>query len=121
MVGRSLLIFSAVALATVPGPADARSDAVAGGSQASKDLKTRADDPGYLPGRRSFYGFPRHRHIDGRGDTSASYGRPLSGGHEDASNYDRNYGSPYYGINYGAPYFDGGYYDGGTYYRERRD
>jgi hypothetical protein len=121
MLGKSLLIFSAVALAAVPGSAEARSDAVVGSSPARNDLNSHADDFGYHPGRRSFYSYPRHRHIDGGGEAGGSFARPLSGRHEGSPNYDGNYGSPYYGINYGAPYYGGGYYDGGVYYRERRD
>ena len=121
MLGKSLLIFSAVALAAVPGSAEARSDSVVGGSQARNDLNTHSDDYGYHPGRRSFYNYPRHRHIDGAGEDGGSFGRPLYGSYDGSPNYDGNYGSPYYGTNYGAPYFGGGYYDGGVYYRERRD
>ena len=121
MLGKSLLIFSAVALAAVPGSAEAGSDAVLGGSQARKDLNTHSDDYGYHPGRRTFYDYPRHRHIDGRGENGGSFGRLHNGSHDGSPNYDGNYGSPYYGTNYGAPYYGGGYYDGGVYYRERRD
>jgi hypothetical protein len=121
MLGKSLLIFSAAALAAVPGSAEPRSD-VAGGSRARSDMNTRSDDSGYHPGRRSFYGYPRHRHVDGRANDGGSFDRPSLYGSDDGSpNYDGNYGSAYYGINYGAPYFGGGYYDGGVYYRERRD
>ena len=120
MLGKSLLIFSAVALAAVPGPAEARSDAIVGGSRAHSDLNSRSDDYGYYPGRRSFYNYPRHRHIDGGGEDGGSFGRPLSGSYDGSRNFDGNYGSPFYGINYGAPYFGGGYYDGGVYYREHR-
>jgi hypothetical protein len=121
MLGKSLLILSAVALAAVPRLAEARSDAVVGGSQARSDLNTHADDYGYHPGRRSFYSYPRHRHIDGGGDDRGSFGPPLHDSHDGSPSYDGNYGSPYYGTNYGAPYYGGGYYDGGVYYRERRD
>jgi hypothetical protein len=121
MLGKSLLIFSAVSLAAVPGSAEARSDDVVGGSQARNDLNTRADDYSYQPGRRSFYNYPRHRHIDGGSKDSGSFGRPLYGSYDGSPNNDASYGSPYYGTNYGAPYYGGGYYDGGVYYRERRD
>jgi hypothetical protein len=120
MRGKSLLICSAVALAAVPGLADAR-DGVVGGSQARNDLNSRSDDYGYYPGRRSFYGYPRHRHIEGGGDTGSTFSRPRSGSNDSSPNYDGNFGSAYYGPNYGAPYFGGGYYDDGVYYRERRD
>ena len=121
MLGKSLLIFSAVALAAVPVSAEARSDAVVGGSQARGDLNTHSDDYGYHPGRRSFYSYPRHRHIDGKGGDGGSFGRPAYGRSDGSPNNDANHGSAYYGTNYGAPYFGGGYYDGGVYYRERRD
>jgi hypothetical protein len=121
MFGKWLLIFSAVALSAVPGSAEACSDAVIGGSQARSELNTHSDDYGYLPGRRSFYIYPRHRHIEDGGDDGGSFGRPLYGSFDGSPSTDGNYGSPYYGINYGAPYFGGGYYDGGVYYRERRD
>lgn len=121
MLAKSLFTLSAVTLAAVPGSAVARSDALAGGSKACSDLNTHSDDYGYLPGRRGFYNYPRHRHIDGGGDDSGSIARPLHGSYDRSRNFDRNYGSAYYGINYGAPYFGGGYYKGGVYYRERRD
>jgi hypothetical protein len=120
MLGKSLII-SAVALAAVAGPAEARDDALAGGSQPRSDLNTRADGYGYHPGRRSFYGFPRHRHIDGGREDGGSSGLRLSGRDDGSPDTDANHGSAYYGPNYGAPYFGGGYYDGGIYYRERRD
>jgi hypothetical protein len=121
MLGKSLLIFSAIALAAVAGPAQARRDAVAGSSQPRSELNNHSDDYGYYPGRRSFYGYTRHRHIDGGGDDGGSIGRPLTGSYDGSPNYDGNYGSPYYGTNYGAPYYGGAYYDRGVYYRERRD
>jgi hypothetical protein len=121
MLGKSLLIFSAVALGAVPGPAEARSDPVAGSAKAGSDVNTHADESGYHPGRRSFYGFPRHRHIDGGGDADAAGVRSFGGSDGRSSNFDGNHGSAYYGTNYGAPYYGGGYYDGGVYYRERRD
>ena len=80
-------------------------------------MNTHSDDYGYHPGRRSFYNYPRHRHIDGGGEDVGSFGRPLHGSYDGSPNYDGNYGSPYYGTNYGAPYYGGGYYDGGVYYR----
>jgi hypothetical protein len=121
MLGKSLLIFSAVALAAVAGSAEARRDAVVGSSQPRADLNTHSDDYGYHPGRRSFYNYPRHRHIDGGAKDGGAFDRPLHGSYDGSPNYDGNYGSPYYGTNYGAPYYGGGYYDGGVYYRERRD
>ena len=88
---------------------------------APADLNTHADDYGYHPGRRSFYSYPRHRHIEGGGDDDGTFDRPVYGSDDRSPNYDGSHGSPYYGTNYGAPYFGGGYYDGGVYYRERRD
>jgi hypothetical protein len=123
MLGKSLLIFSAIAIALAAAavPAQARRDAVAGSSQPRSELNNHSDDYGYYPGRRSFYGYTRHRHIDGGGDDGGSIGRPLTGSYDGSPNYDGNYGSPYYGTNYGAPYYGGAYYDRGVYYRERRD
>jgi hypothetical protein len=121
MLRRSPLIFAAVALAAVPVSAEAGGDAIVGGSQARKELNTPTDNYGYYPGRRSFYGYPRHRHIDGPVEGGSFFGRPANGNDDRSLNYDRNYGSAYYGTNYGAPYFGGGYYDRGLYYRERRD
>jgi hypothetical protein len=121
MLGKPLLIFSAVAMAIVAGPAEARRDAVTGNSEPRNDLNTHSEDHGYYPGLRSFYKYPRHRHIDGGGNNGRSFGRPLHGSQDESPNTDGNHGSPYYGTNYGAPYFGGGYYDRGVYYRERRD
>jgi hypothetical protein len=70
-------------------------------------------------GPYGFYSYPRHRSV--AGGSSSGLDRsfsPLSGGTMPPGN---THGSPYYGRDYGAPYFGGGYYDGGTYYRERRD
>jgi hypothetical protein len=116
-----LLIVVAAALASVAGSAEAHRDAVAGSSQPRSDLNTRSDDYGYHPGRRSFYGYPRHRHIDGGGEDGGSSGRRPYGSYDSSPNSDGIHGSAYYGTNYGAPYYAGGYYDGGIYYRERRD
>ena len=71
-------------------------------------------------GSRGFYGYPRHRHVDG--GTAVRGDRPYSSTSAGTSPYCNNcHGSAYYGRNYGAPYFGGGYYDRGVYYRERRD
>lgn len=121
MLGKSLLIFSAFALAAVSVSAEARSDAVVGSSQPRADLNIRSGDGGYHPGRRSFYSYPRHRHIDVKRGDGGSFGRPVYGRSDGSPNNDSNHGSAYYGTNYGAPYYGGGYYDGGIYYRERRD
>src|SRR5436190_21547793 len=121
MIGKSILIISAVALAAVPVPAAARADTVVSGSQARSELNTHADEQGYHPGRRSFYSYPRHRHIDGKGEDGGSFDRTLYGSRDGSPDNDGKYGSAYYGPQYGAPYYGGGYYDGGVYYRERRD
>lgn len=121
MLGKLLLIFFAVPAPADPGSVEARSEAILGSPEGRNDLKSHSDDHGYLPGRRSFYGYPRHRHIDDGRKDDGSFARSLYASHEDRSNYDRHYGSPYYGTNYGAPYHGGSYYDGGVYYRERRD
>jgi hypothetical protein len=121
MLGRLLFMFSAVAQAAVPGSAAARSDAVVGSPHARSDLNTHSEDYGYHPGRRSFYSYSRHRHVDGKRGDGGSFSRPISHGSDGSPNSDANHGSAYYGTNYGAPYFGGGYYDGGVYYRERRD
>jgi hypothetical protein len=125
LAGASLLAASAAnptaALAAVPGSAEPRSD-VAGSPRARSDVNAHSDDYGYHPGRRSFYDYPRHRHVDGgAGDGGTLARSPVYGSNDGSPNYDGNYGSAYYGVNYGAPYFGGGYYDGGVYYRERRD
>ena len=75
----------------------------------------------FIPGRRSFYGYPRHHHIDDGQVGGGSYGQPTARSEGRSPNFDGNHGSAYYGPNYGAPYFGGGYYDRGVYYRERRD
>lgn len=121
MLGKSLLIFAVFALAAVPGSAEARTDTVVGSSQPRVDLNTHSGEYGYHPGRRSFYSYPRHRHIDGKRGDGGSFGRPVNDRSDGSPNNDGNYGSAYYGANYGAPYYGGGYYDGGIYYRERRD
>jgi hypothetical protein len=119
MVGKSLLILSALSLAAVPGAAETRGDAVVSGSQA--DLNVHSDDYGYHPGRRSFYNYPRHRHVDGGRADPGDNASPAYGSAGTSLCYDNSHGSAYYGRDYGAPYFGGGYYDRGVYYRERRD
>lgn len=121
MLGKSLAISYALALAAVPDPAETRNEPVVDGPQANRDLNTHSNHHGYLPGRRSFYNYPRHRRLDDKRDGGGSIGRQINSSRDRSPNLDGNYGSPYYGTNYGAPYYGGGYYDGGVYYRERRD
>lgn len=121
MLGKTLVISFALALAAVPGLAETRSEPVVDGPLASRDLNSHSDDHGYLPSRRSFYDYPRHRRLDDRRENGDTVGRQLNGSRDRSPNLDGNYGSPYYGTNYGAPYHGGGYYDGGVYYRERRN
>ena len=99
MLGKSLLILSAVVLAAIAGSASAAIPLSGGSAPQRRD---HPDDRGYHPGRRSFYNYPRHRHIDGGVDDGGSFGRPLYGSIDGSPNYDGNYGSPYYGTNYGA-------------------
>ena len=70
-------------------------------------------------GPYGFYSYPTRRHVDG--GSGGGLDRSFSGLSEGTSPYDNSHGSAYYGRDYGAPYFGGGYYDRGTYYRERRD
>ena len=120
MLGEPLLISCAIALA-VPGPPVEHKDPAVGGSRARSDLNVQSDDGDYLPGRRSFYSFPRSRHVDGGGDKGRSIARQSNDRRDNSPSLDGNHGSNYYGPNYGAPYNGGGYYRGGVYYRERRD
>ena len=108
-------------------PSTAAAEILEPGSQpgVARDSVTRSPDGtgGQSYGDRNrggpygFYSYPRHRHIDGGGarqlpSSVAGGGTSLPG---------NTHGSAYYGLNYGAPYFGGGYYDGGVYFRERRD
>ena len=71
-------------------------------------------------GRSGFYSYPRHRHVDSH--IGGTLDRAFSELDPGTSPYSANtHGSAYYGRDYGAPYFGGGYYDRGTYYRERRE
>jgi len=123
MLGRKLLIFPALALAVIPAAAAASSlDAAKADSlsQGRPDTGGQSYGDRNRGGRSGFYSYPRHRHIDGR--RSALSARSVSPTDPGTSPYSRNtHGSAYYGRDYGAPYFGGGYYDGGIYYRERRD
>ena len=115
MFARIFALLSALALASPAAAADAaqldtaKSAASQTGGQSYGD-RNRG-------GPYGFYSYPRHRHIDGAG-ARQSPPSAFSGG---TSPPDNTHGSAYYGRNYGAPYFGGGYYDDGTYYRERRD
>ena len=71
-------------------------------------------------GPYGFYSYPRHRSVDG-GGSALDRRSPSIGSAGTSPHYDSSHGSAYYGRDYGAPYYGGGYYDGGTYYRERRD
>jgi len=126
MFGKSPALLTAVGLAALPVAATAQG--LEGGPQrtVSPPIAQHATAPtgGQSYGDRNrggpygFYSYPRHRHID-----RALADRGLSLDPGDPSHYyaDRNQGSAYYGRDYGAPYHGGGYYDRGTYYRERRD
>jgi hypothetical protein len=128
MVGKSLLILSALGLAAVPATAGACVlDAASGDNikQGGVDAG-RSQTGGQSYGDRNrggpygFYSYPRHRHVDGGSGTLDR--RPFSSTSAGTSPYcDNCHGSAYYGRDYGAPYFGGGYYDRGVYYRERRD
>ena len=128
MSGKSFLQISALCLAAVPGVAAAQSLDPSSENDATKDgiTRGRAETGGgsygdqNRGGSRGFYGFPSHRSIGDESDVLAE--RSLSRTDPGISASSRNtHGSAYYGRNYGAPYFDGGYYDRGNYYRERRD
>ena len=119
-IRKTFLILPALSLTALPAAAPA--GGLDGGTQHSV---TRPDSEagGNSYGNRNrggpygFYSYPSHRHIDGGGlDRS-----PPFTGSAGTSPYDNSHGSAYYGRDYGAPYFGGGYYDQGTYYRERRD
>ena len=121
MLGKNLLILSALCLAAVPGAAAA--EGLDGGAQHSVS-GGRVETGGESYGDRNrggpygFYSYPRHRHIDGAGGLGR---QSFSGSAGTSPYYDRDHGSAYYGRDYGAPYFGEGYYDRGVYYRERRD
>ena len=127
MFGKWLLIISTLVLAAIPSAAEA---CVLDGSQPA--TKQASLQPAATPtggqsygdrnrgGPYGFYSYPSHRHIDGGG--AAGFSNLAGSGGESGSTYsDGSHGSAYYGRDYGAPYHGGAYYDGGTYYRERRD
>ena len=123
MLGKNLLILSALCLAVAPRAAAA--EGLDGGSQHSVSGGGSATGGGSYGDRNrggpyGFYSYPRHRHVDGGGGSLDR--RPPSSLSAGASPYyDNDHGSAYYGRDYGAPYYGGGYYDQGVYYRERRD
>jgi hypothetical protein len=128
MSNTTLHILAALAIATVAGPAAAQS-LDSGSKDAPKTdplTQGRSETGGgsygdrNRGGRSGFYSFPRQRSIDE--DKTILAQRSISPTDPGASPYGRNsHGSAYYGRDYGAPYFNGGYYDDGVYYRERRD
>jgi hypothetical protein len=129
MFGKNLALLSALCLAAVPGAAAAEGpkagskDGIKQDSVKSGPTETGGQSYGdrNRGGPYGFYSYPRHRHIDG-GSGGGLESRLLSGDRAGTSpNYDATHGSAYYGRDYGAPYFNGGYYDRGIYYRERRD
>ena len=128
MFGKTLALLSALALAVFPAVATAEEqDGVSkDGIKQDSVPQDSPDTGGQSYGDRNrggpygFYSYPRHRTVD-RGSRGLD-SRPLSSvGAGTSPYYDSTHGSAYYGRDYGAPYFGGGYYDGGTYYRERRD
>ena len=127
MFGKSVALFSALALTALPAGAQGLDSASQEGIKQDGISHGRSETGGGSygdqdrGGSRGFYGYPRHRSVDGRGGGSLD-SRSFSGLSAGTSPYRNNrHGSAYYGRNYGAPYFGGGYYDQGVYYRERRD
>ena len=126
LFGKALLVLSGLGLAAFPVAAVASGLDSAPQHSVSQGTAQPATTPtgGQSYGDRNrggpygFYSYPRHRHIDG---AVADRGMTLDVGDVAHSYADRNQGSAYYGRDYGAPYHGGGYYDGGTYFRERRD
>jgi hypothetical protein len=134
MFGKNLVLLSALCLAAAPGAAAAEGPKVGQKDEIQQDAvkqvsvkSGRSETGGQSYGDRNrggpygFYSYPQHRHIDGASSGRLESRLP-SGESGGASPYsDASHGSAYYGRDYGAPYFNGGYYDRGTYYRERRD
>ena len=127
MSGTSHALILALALAALPAVAAAE-EPEGGSKDGTKQDSVKqkgAGTGGQSYGDRNrggpygFYSYPRHRSIDGGGGGLDR--RPLSSGDGTSPYYDSTHGSAYYGRDFGAPYYGGGYYDGGTYYRERRD
>jgi hypothetical protein len=125
MYGKLLALVSALWLVSDPAAVAARAaggddqqEHVQGGARPEVASQTGGQSYGdrNRGGPYGFYSYPQHRHIDG---SASQLPWSIAGG--GTSLPDNTHGSAYYGLNYGAPYFGGGYYDGGTYYRERRD
>jgi hypothetical protein len=127
MLGKTLALISALALASVPAAAQNLDGGSQGNNKQDRVSQGRSQTGGQSFGDRNrggpygFYSNPRHRHVDsGNGGTLDR--RAFSELSAGTSPYcDNCHGSAYYGRDYGAPYFGGGYYDRGVYYRERRD
>jgi len=133
MPGKALAVVSAMVLTSVPTAASAKEPAGAPRDGVEQDIvkQDRVKQNGAGTGGQSygdrnrggpygFYSYPRHRSVDG-GGSALDRRSPSIGSAGTSPHYDSSHGSAYYGRDYGAPYYGGGYYDGGTYYRERRD
>lgn len=131
MMKQRRFLLSALALAALPGTAAAEGKDAAPKDSITKGTLPRDSQTGGSAygdqnrgGTRGFYGYPRRRSVDGGrlGGRAADSALSRSGASSvGTSPYDNTHGSAYYGRDYGAPYFGGGYYDQGTYYRERRE
>lgn len=129
MVGKSLLILAALGLTAnaAATPAQGQDGGSQDGVKQDSVSQGRSQTGGQSYGDRNrggpygFYSYPRHRHIDGGGTSSLDRRPPFSTSSGTSPWCDNCHGSAYYGRDYGAPYFNGGYYDRGVYYRERRD
>ena len=122
---KSLLLLLALSTATPAGAEGLEpigNDGLTPGRAESRASQTGGQSYGdrNRGGPRGFYSYPSHRHVDGR-SRGLDRAQPAYDVGDPSHAYDSNYGSAYYGRNYGAPYHGGGYYDGGVYYRERRD
>ena len=133
MFGKNLALLSALCLPAIPGTAAAegpngtKQDAIQQDKVKQDSAKTGAPKTGGQSygdrnkgGPYGFYSYPSHRHIDGGGG-GLDQRLPSGDTAGTSPHYDATHGSAYYGRDYGAPYFNGGYYDQGVYYRERRD
>ena len=125
MVGKKLLTLTALGMAILPAAAAAQSLDAPRQTDTLTQGRSQTGGSAYgdrnRGGRSGFYGYPRHRSVDG--GSSALAVRSFSPTDPGTPPHNRNtHGSAYYGRDYGAPYFGGGYYgDDGDYYRERRD
>jgi len=119
MVSKALLILSAIGLAAAPAAAADTTPKPETAAPAASTTGGSAYGDRNRGGPYGFYSYPRHRSVAGGSGSGLDRSfSPLSG---DTTPPDNTHGSAYYGRDYGAPYFGGGYYDQGTYYRERRD